>query len=457
MRPRPRERIAVQRCQDRRRELRRISAGRRSTRRAGRAGTTPAGGGRTAGSAARPRRTRRRATDLARAGTRAPPGSRSPGAAVRDSRPGRPRGRAPRRRSPPARIAAKRGVDAIAQTSGAVDPDPDDARRRSRAGRTSSRPGPNDENGRPVSSITSSARTMRRRLPGSMRAAATGSTTREPVVRAREARRASRSRRRARRATSRSLAGKREVVDDRAHVEAGAADEQRPLAARFDVGDRGARRRPACARTDHSSAGSATSTRWCGTAARSAARRLGGADVHAAVHLHRVERDDLDVARTRARPRAPAPTCPTRSGRRARDVASPRRRDRDADAAPARRPDPPRRARPAASAARRSVIAHVDELAAARVPTSAARSARACSGGCAPTTPPGPSSTALDEHFLDRADARLVLGAARCARRPPTSRCMRSCDDLGRARSRRPSSRLRCPGRGENTNVYAAS
>ena len=32
-----------------------------------------------------------------------------------------------------------------------------------------SKPVPNEENGRPVSSMTSSARTMRRRLPGSMR------------------------------------------------------------------------------------------------------------------------------------------------------------------------------------------------------------------------------------------------------------------------------------------------
>ena len=38
-------------------------------------------------------------------------------------------------------------------------------------------PGPNDENGRPVPSVTSSARTIRRVFPGSILPAATGSSS----------------------------------------------------------------------------------------------------------------------------------------------------------------------------------------------------------------------------------------------------------------------------------------
>ena len=65
------------------------------------------------------------------------------------------------------------------------------------------------------------------------------------------------------------------------------------------------RARPAWKRaTDQSSDGSATSIRWCGTAARSADGGLGGSDVEPAVDLHRVDRDDLHVAeRVRRRER----------------------------------------------------------------------------------------------------------------------------------------------------------
>ena len=58
-----------------------------------------------------------------------------------------------------------------------------------------------------------------------------------------------------------------------------------------------AARAAACVRTtDHSSLGVDDVDRWCGTAASSAGARLGGADVHPPVDLHRVERHDLDVA-----------------------------------------------------------------------------------------------------------------------------------------------------------------
>ena len=60
---------------------------------------------------------------------------------------------------------------------------------------------------------------------------------------------------------------------------------------------RSASRAPSWVRaTDQSSPGSATSTRWCDDRGPLGGRRLGRADVHAPVHLHRVERHDLDVA-----------------------------------------------------------------------------------------------------------------------------------------------------------------
>ena len=144
-----------------------------------------------------------------------------------------------------------------------------------------------------------------------------------------------------------------EVVDDRAHVEARAADEQRPPAPRLDVGDRGARRalrrahRPLLRRVgdvdqvvrDLGALGRASAWRCrcpCrGTPASSRARRS---------------------RRRRAGARAPARarTCPTRSGRRARGGACHTTDDRDAHAPSAGRPDPLDQRRPAASAAPRS-------------------------------------------------------------------------------------------------------
>ena len=203
---------------------------------------------------------------------------------------------------------------------------------------------------------------MRRRLPGSMRAAAAGIELGEPRVRARRARR-----RRPRRAIERARG--------RRHRSAGSAG-RRPrrarrgrcrrrararLPARLDVGDRGACRglralhRPLLRRIgdvdemvhDLGPLGRASASRCrCrgpGTPASSRARR----------------------ARRRRRParaRAPAPTCPTRSDRRARGAAS-NRHDRDADPRGAARAGPARSSRRAASAARRSVTRAVDEVA----------------------------------------------------------------------------------------------
>ena len=201
---------------------------------------------------------------------------------------------------------------------------------------------------------------------------------------------------------------------DRLHVEPGAADEQRALAARLDVGDRGARLlleardRPLLARVGDVD----QVVRHRGPLGGGG---LGGADVEAAVDLHRVDRHDLDVAERARDARARAPTSRTRWGRRARGadcarhagaaVTGMRMRtgrgaavDRDELAAqPVRRgvgDRDRRRCRPA------------HRLAAAR-----RRSARACSGGCGPTTWSasffdGPST----QQLLDAPDPRLVLG-----------------------------------------------
>ena len=77
-------------------------------------------------------------------------------------------------------------------------------------------------------------------------------------------------------------------------VQAGPADQQGPMAAPVDVGQRPAGRRPRSGRRLNSSPGSTRSIRWWGISACSAGRRLGRADVHAPVHLHGVDRDQLD-------------------------------------------------------------------------------------------------------------------------------------------------------------------
>ena len=239
----------------------------------------------------------------ARRGARAAPCSRSPARAVRE-RPA-PRSRvAPRRRGPPARIAVDPRLDPAGEdrsreprhrpidtgnTVGA-----ERRRRRARTTRTA----------RPVSRITSSARTMRRTLCGSIRAAADRVELRRAPRTPRRRRPGSAVRASSSARSARSSPGKREVVDDGLHVQAGAADEER-AAARAPRCRRPRRAPPPGTRPTRSPRpASTTSIRWCGTAAARCGRRLRGADVHAPVHLHRVDRHDLDVAeRSRDRER----------------------------------------------------------------------------------------------------------------------------------------------------------
>ena len=219
----------------------------------------------------------------------------------------------------------------------------------SAGGGYSSKARPNDEKRRPVASNTSSARTMRRRLPGSMRAAASASTDRSRAYASATPAGVS--------VATMSCCSYREVlpgdlerVDDRAHVQPGATDEQRPLPARLDVGDRRARERlrpddrPLLRRI-----GDVDQMMFHGISLGD--RRFGGADVHPSIHLHRVERDDLGIAQPRVRDPARRRTSRWRSDRRGRGAASRRRhRYRNARAGGAGRAHAPHAVRPGASA-----------------------------------------------------------------------------------------------------------
>ena len=289
---------------------------------------------------------------FARRGTRAPRGSRSPG--PRCARAGAARAASARTSSsrPPARIAREAGFDATVQR----------ARGRSRCRRCGRRSrgaavgveaGPERRERPPVDSNTSSARTMRRRLFGSMRAAATGSTAAQPVVRTCDGRRSFRSRpgaRRARRGLRRGSRGRR-----RRRARTGRC---RRRAARAGPSPRCRRSRhapaAACRATDQSSDGSATSTRWCGTTARSetvgfavpmSIPRYTCIESSETISTSPARRRDLQRERGLARGgRADE----REMSRHAGDADTGMRTRRDA-----RRPDAPRRARPAASAAPR--------------------------------------------------------------------------------------------------------
>ena len=103
-------------------------------------------------------------------------------------------------------------------------------------------PGPNDENGRPVSSDDLQRAHDAARVAGlDARGRDRDRRRCELGVRARQAV-GGRDLGLELGADRAVLGRERQRVDDGLHVQAGAADEQRPLAARLDVGDRGARR-----------------------------------------------------------------------------------------------------------------------------------------------------------------------------------------------------------------------
>ena len=229
-------------------------------------------------------------------------------------RAGEPRGsasqrRAPRRGSPP-RSGRRSAPRCGRRRSSAVAPQADERERRS-AGRRRGR-ARSCENGRPLPRVTSSARTTRRRLRrlhpgggGRVELAAAGVQRRRVGVGLELG------------PDLGVLPGDVEVVDDRPQVE-------RRCRRRAGPGGRGPRCRrwprarsrwnPATVKSSH---GSTRSSRWWGTSACSAGGGLGRADVHAPVHLHRVDRHQLPARGRGGRAPAPAPTCPTRSRRRA--------------------------------------------------------------------------------------------------------------------------------------------
>ena len=170
-------------------------------------------------------------------------------------------------------------------------------------------PGPNEENGWPLPSETSSARTIRRRFVGVIASRRDRIERVEPGVERRDIGLGFELGR-GRPAIARRL----EPVDHGPEVEAGAADEH-ARGGRARRSRRAPRRTPRGSRTTvKSSDGSARSMQVVRHLGPLGGRGLGGADVHAPVHLHRVDRHELDARDARARRPGRAPTCPTRSG-----------------------------------------------------------------------------------------------------------------------------------------------
>ena len=161
----------------------------------------------------------------------------------------------------------------------------------STVGRTNSRVGIVALNGRPVRAITSSARTTRRPLFGSIASAARGSAAaqlgeqgRDPLVgRAAACRAARTSGRSAGSRAGRAPPARR--APTRPRPRAGAAAPARPRCRRGRAAGRRRRWPPAVT--------SSTSSWWCAMPCRSSSGHLGGADVHPAVELRGVGADDL--------------------------------------------------------------------------------------------------------------------------------------------------------------------
>ena len=255
--------------------------------------------------------------------------------------------------------------------------------------------------------------------------------------------RARSSRAYARASPASSSASRVERVAHAPHRSAGSRGRRRPPARRGRCRPRAtpACRAPRCRRsrpraatcvrcTDHSSAGSATSTRWCTTSARSA--RVGLAVPMSRPRYTCIESSDTSStspASPRDR-RAPAPTCPTRSGRRARDVGS-NRHDRDANPPPACRANPfdHLAAQPVRRGAR---DARRDEIAARAVLGASGAKCRSLLWRVRPdhiagSVFDGPSTSTSST----TPDARVVLHERASARPPPSAASIRSRIDLG--------------------------
>ena len=204
-----------------------------------------------------------------------------------------------------------------------------------------------------------------------------------------------------------------QIVDDRPHVQTRPADEHRSLPARFDIGDRGAGahlralHRPLFGRIGDVH-------EMMHDLGELGGRGFGGPDVEAAVHLHRVERHQLDVAREprdlerqrrlarcgRADEREVSRQTTATGMRTRRRGAERTRRDHLAPQPVRRRGRDPGRDRDRRSRCRRR--REVKQL----VVAGAARPHRRVG-----------LRRPVDEHFLDPTDARRVLRRARTS--PP--------------------------------------
>ena len=193
--------------------------------------------------------------------------------------------------------------------------------------------------------------------------------------------------------------------------------------------------RPGSARPTSPPTGSATSTRWCGDRGALGRRRLGGADVHAAVHLHRVDRDDLDVAERSREPRAPSADLPDAVGPTSARCVTARalpRGDRDADAARRRG-----RGRPSSSSPRSQCARRRGDRARRRTcPARASRPpARKCTSLFWRVRPDDHGRVllrrALDQDLLDPTDPRRVVLARRAGSTRSVEPGIRSLHHLG--------------------------
>ena len=286
----------------------RVSGSRRASRCGGRGGTTTAGGGRTGGCGGRPASTassRRQAA--VEVGEQLLVAERLAGGAGQAPRVGRAAA-ATSSRKPAAIWRAVAGLDAGGDQRRAAGRRPPGGT--GSAGRPRAR-GRSDENGRPLPRVTSRARTTRRRLVGSMRAAADrvelGEAGVERVgvglglelgphlgVPARDV----------------------EVVDDGPQVEAGArrrAGPGGPGASMSAMAPPGlGRLEPATVKSSHGSATSMQVVRHLGPLGRG---RLGGADVHPRYTC--IESTDTSsIVGSPGPGRGRGPTCPTRWSRR---------------------------------------------------------------------------------------------------------------------------------------------
>ena len=380
------------------------------------------------------------------------------GLAGRARQPSRPRGQGPHLVEQPVVQPAVEPLGDPAIDLGRLGGQAELARPRS-AGRPSS-PGPNEENGRPEPSVTSRARTTRRRLAGSCARPPAG-RGRPAGRRARPGPPAGRPRPSSSAATSGQRPGSVEIVDHRPQVEAGPADQQGPSPPAGDVGQGRARPPPGTGATVNSSAGSTRSSRWWGTSARGRGGRLGRADVHAPVDGHRV-----DATRARRRPAGAA----DRQGQR----RLPRGRGPDQGHRPSPGRLAPNRRRagiapsvPGAGRGTEPQRRPVRWWGAAPVTSTSAKDAgapgpaRSAAGAKWTSLPwPGPARSArrvpaarpLDQHLLDPPDPGLVAGQGRALDHDPQP-LEALGHHLGGDEVVAPWRRPGCPGRGEKMKV----